>query len=337
MNSRDLVLKTLSFDNLDGQVPRDLWTLPWAHEHYPQELADLKRDFPADMTGIDGHLKVYPKTVGSSCEPGLFIDEWGSTFTNIQRGVIGEVKDPLIKDEDWADADQAHIPVEWLTIDRDQINRDCEASTLFCMSGACPRPFEQLQFLRGTEALYVDLALDNPGLNRFLGRMHDFYCQWVEAWAKTDVDAIFMMDDWGSQRSLLIDPAIWRHVFKPLYRDYINIAHACGKKTFMHSDGYTLQIIPDLIELGLDAFNTQIFCIGIDQLAPFRGQITFWGEVDRQHLLVDASIAEVKAAVRQVDQTLWQNGGCIAQCEFGAGARPENVRAVYETWQALHG
>ena len=137
--------------------------------------------------------------------------------------------------------------------------------------------------------------------------------------------------------SLLIDPAIWRRVFKPLYRDYINIAHACGKKVFMHSDGYTLQIIPDLIELGLDAFNTQIFCIGVDQLAPFRGQITFWGEVDRQHLLADASVAEVKAAVRHVDQTLWQNGGCIAQCEFGAGARPENVRAVYEAWQELHG
>ena len=337
MTSRERVLKTLSFQNVDGRVPRQLWTLPWAHDHYPDALEELNRTFPADLAGVSGHLKERPKTIGQPHEPGIYVDEWGSTFMNVQRGVIGEVKDPLIRGENWEDAGKAHFPVEWLTIDRDRINRDCAADTLFHLSGACPRPFEQLQFLRGTEALYIDLALDNPGLRAFLDRMHDFYCQWVTVWAKTDVDAISMMDDWGSQRSLLIDPAIWRRVFKPLYRDYIRIAREHGKKTFMHSDGYTLDILPDLIEIGLDAFNTQIFCIGIDQLAPYRGQITFWGEIDRQHLLADASVEEVRAAVRHVDRTLWDNGGCIAQCEFGAGARPENVRAVYETWQELHG
>ena len=337
MNSRDLVYRTLNFHNTNGRVPRQLWTLPWAEQHHAAALAEINREFPADLAGVNGYLRQRPRTVGDPYETGLFRDEWGAVFVNVQRGVIGEVKEALIMDEDWTDADRAHIPVEWLTIDRDRINRDCAASTSFVMGGCNPRPFEQLQFLRGTEALYVDLALGNPGLHRFLARMHDFYCQWVEAWARTDVDAVSMMDDWGSQRSLLIDPVLWRRVFKPLYRDYIDIAHRYGKKMFMHSDGYTLQILPDLVELGLDAFNTQIFCIGIDQLAAFRGQITFWGEVDRQHLLVDAQVDDVRAAVRLVDRTLWQNGGCIAQCEFGAGGRPENVRAVFQTWRDLHG
>ncbi len=62
----------------------------------------------------------------------------------------------------------------------------------------------------------------------------------------------------------------------------------------MHSDGYTFRIFPDLIDLGLDAFNTQIFCMGVDKLEQFKGKITFWGEIDRQHLLVDASPEEVK-------------------------------------------
>ena len=337
LNSRELVLRTLSFRNTSGRVPRQLWTLPWAQEHHTQALAELERDFPADLAGVNGFLKEKPVTTGSVYEPGLYIDEWGAQFHNLQRGVIGEVKEPLIIGEEWEDADKVHIPVAWLSLDKDRINRDCAASSRFCMAGACPRPFEQLQFLRGTEALFIDLALDNPGLHRFLERMHFFYCQVLEAWANTDVDALSIMDDWGSQRSLLIDPSIWRRVFKPLYKDYINIAHAHGKKMFMHSDGYTLQIIPDLIDLGLDAFNTQIFCIGIDKLTSFRGKITFWGEVDRQHLLVDAPVEAVKQAIQQVDRTLWQNGGCIAQCEFGAGGRPENVRAVFEAWQALHG
>ena len=104
----------------------------------------------------------------------------------------------------------------------------------------------------------------------------------------------------------------------------------------MHSDGYTLKIIPHLIDLGLDAFNTQIFCMGMETLKQFKGKITFWGEVDRQHLLVNATVDEVKSAVHGVYDSLWANGGCIAQCEFGVGSKPENVRAVFEAWDEVY-
>ena len=103
----------------------------------------------------------------------------------------------------------------------------------------------------------------------------------------------------------------------------------------MHSDGYTLDILPDLVDMGLDSFNTQIFCIGLDKLAPYKGRITFYGEICRQHLLPHGTVAEVERAVESVFDTLWDNGGCIAQCEFGAGAKPENVEAVFRTWDRL--
>jgi hypothetical protein len=129
---------------------------------------------------------------------------------------------------------------------------------------------------------------------------------------------------------------MWDRYFRPMYQDYIDIAHGAGKKVFMHSDGYTLEIIPRLIDMGLDAFNTQIFCMDMAQLAQYRGRITFWGEVDRQHILTTWEPGQVRDAVSRVFDALWAGGGCIAQCEFGAGAKPENVRAVYEGWaQAL--
>ena len=103
----------------------------------------------------------------------------------------------------------------------------------------------------------------------------------------------------------------------------------------MHSDGYTLDILPDLIEIGLDAINTQIFCMGMDKLAPFRGKITFWGEIDRQHLLPYASTEEIRRAVDKVHAALYDRGYCIAQCEFGPGAKPENVREVFIRWNEL--
>lgn len=122
-----------------------------------------------------------------------------------------------------------------------------------------------------------------------------------------------------------------------MYRDYIDIAHAHGKKIFMHSDGNTLRILPRLIDLGLDAINTQIFCIGVGKLAPFRGKITFWGEIDRQRLLPQGTLQEIDEAVQSVYATLWQDGGAIAQCEFGAGANPENVYRVFQRWSELRG
>jgi len=90
--------------------------------------------------------------------------------------------------------------------------------------------------------------------------------------------------------------------------------------------------------MGLDAINTQLFCIGLDKLEAFAGKITFWGEIDRQHLLTSAaSVGDVAAAVEGVHRALWRRGGCIAQCEFGPGGTPENVRQVYQSWEDVTG
>ena len=334
MTGRELTYKTLDYKNPE-RVPRQLWKLPWADIYESEAVKAIERDFPDDIAIISGGETKLPPTKGDPTEIGDYIDPWGAKFINIQRGVIGEVKEPLITGDNWEDADKAHIPYELLSITPEYINKQCAQSDKFIIGSECPRPFEQLQFLRGTEQLYMDLALGSSGLMSFVEKMHDFYCKWVEVWAQTDIDGIMMMDDWGSQNSLLINPKTWVEVFKPMYKDYIDIAKKHGKKTFMHSDGYTLQIIPHLIDLGLDAFNTQIFCMGVDKLKQFKGKMTFWGEIDRQHLLVDASVQEVKDAVGQVYSTLWSDGGCIAQCEFGAGAKAKNVRAVFEAWDEV--
>ena len=331
--SRELVYQTLNREN-PARAPRHLWSLPIASRLHPRELEAIGRDFPGDIGTADGHCREKPATRGGIHSIGEYVDEWGCPFVNLQEGVIGEVKDPPVKD--WAaDRSKIHTPREWLTIDRDAVNRGAAGSDKFLLAGACPRPFEQLQFLRGTENLYMDL-LDQPTeMMAFLREMHAFWCELLVLWAGTDVDALFFMDDWGSQRALLISPELWREIFKPLYRDYAQIAHAAGKKIFMHSDGQILAIYPDLVEIGMDALNSQIFCIGIDELKPFAGKITFWGEIDRQHLLPDGTPDDIDRAVRDVHSNLWRNGGCIAQCEFGPAARPENVRQVFAAWDVV--
>lgn len=336
MTSKELVLSTLEFRNTEGRVPRQLWTLPWANNNCPDMIEKLSKDFVWDFDGPAAKYEKLPITKGDPYEVGEYVDEWGCVFTNIHRGIIGEVKHPLIMDDDWNDAGNVHIPEELLSFDIDQVNASCaQKKDKFLMAGCCPRPFEQLQFIRGTVNLYMDLMDPSKGMLDFIEKMHDFYCRLLTKWAKTDVDALNMMDDWGSQNDLLISPGIWEEIFMPMYRDYIDIAHSHGKKMFMHSDGNTIRIIPKLIDLGLDALNTQIFCIGVDKLAQFKGKITFWGEIDRQNLLPRGSLTDIDNAVQNVYDTLWQDGGCIAQCEFGAGANPDNVYRVFEKWSTL--
>ena len=336
MTSRELVKNTFEFKNFHDRAPRDLWYLPWAEQNEGEALARIRRDYPNDYAGVPTvYSEVSAVERGNSTEIGEYVDPWGCVFTNIHRGIIGEVKEPLVTDDDWEDVSRVVFPEHWLSFDIDQVNREVAKSDKWTGAGCCPRPFEQLQFIRGTVNLYMDLMDMPAGLAAFMEKMHDFYCRLLTKWAQTDVDYLMFMDDWGAQRSLLINPKLWRQIFKPMYQDYINIAHKYGKKISMHSDGYTLEIIPDLIEMGLDSLNTQLFCMGVEKLAPFKGKLTFWGEICRQNLLPYGTVEQVENAVRTVFDTLWDNGGCVAQCEFGPGAKPENVEAVFRTWNEL--
>ena len=335
MTSRELVQRTVEFRNNTGRVPRQLWALVWAQLYYPEDLKRIHTDFPDDIGWAPIELRdPSPVEKGTDWEIGEYTDRWGCKWTNMQRGVVGEVKEPIVTDEDWSDTSRVHFPEELLSFDIEKVSEACRKSDKFMMAGG-PRPFEQLQFIRGTENLFVDLVYPPKKLLEFMEKMHDLYCRLLEKLCRTEIDGVSFMDDWGAQKDLLINPKTWVELFKPMYRDYAEIAHRHGKKIFMHSDGNTLSIIPHLIDIGIDALNTQIFCIGVDKLAQFKGDITFWGEIDRQHILADEPVETVRRSVKLVKDTLWQDGGCIAQCEFSAGSRPENVYTVFETWEQL--
>jgi hypothetical protein len=331
--SRQLVYKTLEF-NKPERIPRQLWCLPWANEHYPDTVSQLQSMFPDDIVMSPPSLLKPVQTTGNAYKVGTYIDEWGCTFQGIHNGIVGEVKTPLI--QSWSDMGKLRVPEEFLSVDIDAVNAFCGSTDKFVLSGCYPRPFERLQFLRGTENVMMDLAMQSPEIKSLLDIIHQFFLKEFEIWARSDVNGMVFLDDWGSQQSMLISPQMWRSLFKPLYRDYIEIAKKHNKKCFMHSDGYIKDIIPDLIELGLDALNSQIFCMGVKELgSKFRGQITFWGEIDRQNLLPNATTDEIADAVKLVYNELYANGGVIAQAEFSPGCRPNNILKVFETWNEL--
>ncbi len=334
MTSRELVIHALNHEPIE-RAPRDLWCLPGVKMLRADEIAEMEIRYPRDIVPADFVYPAGKRSQGNPCEVGKYTDAWGCTWHVAQRGVIGEVKGPPLTDD--ASIDTYRLPLELLeAVDLDRVNRSCAGESRFVLAWTETRPFERLQFLRGTEATFVDLATGTKKSRDLLAMLHDFFCRELEMWANTDVDGVEFMDDWGSQNALLIAPEMWRDLFKPMYRDYCEILHAKDKFAFFHSDGDISDIFNDLVQIGVDAINSQLFVMNIERLAKrFRGKVTFWGEIDRQHVLPFGDSEEISEAVRRVRGALdFGRGGMIAQCEWGLDVALDNIATVFEQWMA---
>jgi hypothetical protein len=303
-------------------------------------VAELKRRFPSDFTTTRYFYPPSPRSTGDPYKAGYSTDGWGCVFKNIQEGLIGEVEEPILANME--DAKSYIPPREQLPDDkskaRDAMNEFYGSTDKFVFANVCPQPWERYQFLRGTENALIDVLMPELGGGDLLRKIHDFFLTELEFWIEAEFDAVRLSDDWGAQKQLLIRPDLWREIFKPIYRDYCELAKAHGKYVFFHSDGYITDIYEDLIEIGIDAINSQLFCMDMAELCRIaKGKITFWGEIDRQRVLTSDNPMDGREAVREVARHLYDPaGGVIAQFEFSAGANPETALVIFDEWETVH-
>jgi hypothetical protein len=331
MTSRERVRRALTFDAPD-RVPRQLWALPGVVNGRRTEYDDMVKRFASDFAGPRYKYGQSLRAKGTPAALGTYTDAWGSVWSVLEDGVVGEVKAPPLAD--WSALKHYELPWELLReADLGEVDTSCRETDRFVSVGTETRPFERMQFLRGSENLFYDFAYGVKEVYELRDMLHAFFVEEMHLWAATAVDGVGFMDDWGSQKSLLVSPTFWREFYKPLYREYCQILHERGKFVFFHSDGNIEAIYPDLIEIGVDAVNSQLFCMDIERLAQYKGRITFWGEIDRQNVLPFGTADDVRAAVRRVKNALWDpKGGIIAQCEWGINDPKENIAAVFEEW-----
>ena len=156
----------------------------------------------------------------------------------------------------------------------------------------------------------------------------------MRGWCSSNVDGIVFMDDWGANSSLLIHPKTWRELFKPLYQEYVDLIHAAASSPSSTPTATSTPSTPTWSR-SASTRSTRSCSPWISRNWPacYKGKITFWGEIDRQHILPFGTPDEVRAAVRRVRAALDDGrGGVIAQCEWGKDNPIENVRAVYQAW-----
>ena len=154
------------------------------------------------------------------------------------------------------------------------------------------------------------------------------------------IDVIMMGDDYGLQTSLQMSPEMFRRLFKP-YLERVCTAvkgFAPGIKILLHSCGSVAPIIPDFIDVGIDALNpVQITAAGMDPAwlkKEFGREIVFWGGgVRTQSTLVNGTVEEVAAEVRELIKIFKPGGGYIF-CpihDIQEEVPPEKVLAIFDT------
>jgi uroporphyrinogen decarboxylase len=193
--------------------------------------------------------------------------------------------------------------------------------------------------LFGMEETLIGLAQAPAPIEAALERIQHlvtgFSERMLEA-APAEAGIFWFGDDFASQTGMLISPEHWRRYLKPVYARVFALAKRRGLKVWFHSCGTFRPVLPDLIEIGMDVWETvQVHLPGNDPRElkrEYGGDITFYGGVNSQHTLPHGTTEQVRAEVRDRVRVLGRGGGYICSSDHTIlpGVPFENVLAMID-------
>ena len=193
-------------------------------------------------------------------------------------------------------------------------------------------------FGRGVEQVLLDIALENPVYLYIVEKRHKFFLEYIERILQATagrIDMVLCGDDFGSQRAPLISPETFEKFFAEKKKEFFDMVHSYGAKISHHSCGSTRKLIPNFIDIGMDALQTiQPQAEGMNPYElkkDFGSQITLHGAVDVQGWLQKATPEQIKQEVNHLMDDVGLSGGYIlAPCHNIQPDTPlENVLAIY--------
>jgi uroporphyrinogen decarboxylase len=373
MDSRERVLAALDHREAD-RVPRDLAGTRYSSIHAEayrrlrpalglpeaeirivdttQGLAGIHADvldrFGADVGLVSaGAPHGYRKEVIDDGEFERFLDEFGVLRARPHGGLYyestsaplqGSITSADIEAYAWPDpVDPGRF--EGMKARATEI-REVEHRAVF-VGSLCAGVTEMHFRLRGYEDGYMDLALDPDLARALMRRITDLklaYWERVLDEIGPDIDVAAEADDLGAQHAPLFSPAVYRDIVKPLHREIVELIKGRSQaKFFLHSCGAIRELIPDLIDIGVDALNpVQVSAEGMESAglkADFGDAITFWGgTVDPQKTLARGTPEEVRAETSRRIWELKPGGGFVIASIHNMQAQVpvENILAFWE-------
>ena len=328
MNSRDRTFLALEH-RLGDRIPIDFWATPAVAQHLEAECgkpyAEVLDDYDVDLRYIEGTTYI-----GPTLEPDT--DIWGvkraavSAGTSEQSESYSEVTKPPLSDAETVEDIEAygHWPDPDM-FDYDVIEKQCDAilrqdRVVVFMGDRLNRvaQFKPAMYLRGTENIFFDLAANPAIAETTFRKVREFYLGYLERIllaSNSKIDIVLTGDDFGAQNGLLVSADMWRRFIKPGFADYIDLIKRHKTLAMHHTCGSVVDIIPDMIECGLDILQSIQPEAGGMSLANlkkmFGKDLCFHGGVSIQKTMPHGSQDDIRREVKIIADLAKQDGGYI--------------------------
>jgi len=328
MNSRDRTFLALEH-KIGDRIPIDFWATRAVAQHLETEIstsyADFLDDYDVDLRYIEG-----PAYVGPPLAQGT--DMWGVERAAIAVGPPGQstsyrevTKAPLSDAESPEDIETYdHWPdPNWF--DYSVVERQCDAilrnNRVVVFMGDRLNRVAQLKpamYLRGAENIFADLAANQEIIEAMFRNIRTFYLAYLEkilCTAKGKIDIVLSGDDFGAQNGLLLSANMWRKFIKPGFADYVTLIKRHKARAMHHTCGSVVDIIPDMIECGLDILQSiqpEANGMSLANLKRMFGKsICFQGGVSIQKTMPYGSRDDIRHEVKSIADVARQDGGYI--------------------------
>ncbi|MCX6344671.1 MAG: hypothetical protein NT018_06320 [Armatimonadetes bacterium] len=198
--------------------------------------------------------------------------------------------------------------------------------------------FEMAWRLRGFENMLMDCIAEEDFFEELLDRLMHLRLAMVQQYEDISADAVFFGDDWGDQRGVIIGPERWRRFIKPRWAKIYDAVHAQGKYVINHCCGSAVDIIPDMIEIGLDVYESvQPEASGMNPFElkkQFGDKLTFWGCLGSQSTIQFGTPREIGEHIDKLCSEMGKGGGYILapSKSMQPGTPPENFAAVIDAF-----
>jgi len=185
--------------------------------------------------------------------------------------------------------------------------------------GGWGQNYEVLENLRGWDNFLVDLVINQDFAKYMMEvRLEATLKRWEQMLNILDnkIDIVCVGDDLGLQSGTQISPELYKKMVKPIHKKFFSfIKERTNAKIFMHSCGSLYELIPDLIDVGLDILNpVQVKAKNMDSKklkSEFGNDLVFWGGIDTQHVLPFGTPQDVEDEVKRRIDDFAPGGGYV--------------------------
>ncbi len=173
--------------------------------------------------------------------------------------------------------------------------------------------FEELCGMFGFETMFKLLVKDKGFIKDVVNQMSEYTIALVEKIIEEGGKYIYMTNDLGLKGTSIISPRMFREFFKSGIKKFCNKVHDLGGKILMHSCGYITELLPDFVEMGIDALHPIEKAAGNDIVEikkKFGKDLVFVGNVPIP-LLSHGTPEEVTEYVKYLLENVSKDGGHI--------------------------